>query len=212
MNKIQKMIETQHSVNARTSGEDWHTQGLDWRLAIMQEGSELIDSFNWPWWKQLNTDLLNAKIEVIDILHFNLSILYEEGANVDEIYEEKLKALSTDQELTLPRDMNLLIKYLKNIVKVAANDRSGVEIADALFLAAGKIGITFDEIVKMYFGKSVLNKFRQDNGYSQGAYIKIWNDVEDNFVMADLISDIEYNDDFEDHLYMLLTERYMIVS
>jgi hypothetical protein len=32
-------------------------------------------------------------------------------------------------------------------------------------------------------GKNILNQFRQDHGYKEGIYIKVWNGEEDNVVM-----------------------------
>ena len=35
--------------------------------------------------------------------------------------------------------------------------------------------------------KNILNKFRQDHGYKDRSYIKIWNGVEDNAVMNEIL-------------------------
>ena len=40
-------------------------------------------------------------------------------------------------------------------------------------------------------GKNCLNKFRQDNGYKEGTYIKEWNGREDNVVMIEIIETME---------------------
>ena len=39
-----------------------------------------------------------------------------------------------------------------------------------------------------YIGKNVLNKFRQNNGYKEGNYRKIWGDLEDNEVLIEVLS------------------------
>lgn len=39
---------------------------------------------------------------------------------------------------------------------------------------------TFLDVYKMYIGKNTLNKFRQDHGYKEGTYVKIWYGHEDN--------------------------------
>ena len=33
----------------------------------------------------------------------------------------------------------------------------------------------------------MLNRFRQNNGYKEGTYIKVWNGNEDNVVMMDIM-------------------------
>ena len=59
---------------------------------------------------------------------------------------------------------------------------------------------------KLYISKNCLNQFRQDNGYKEGHYIKVWNGNEDNVVMVDLL---EKMDDVSfDDLYSKLKEEY----
>jgi hypothetical protein len=41
-------------------------------------------------------------------------------------------------------------------------------------------------LYRLYVGKNILNQFRQDHGYKEGSYIKIWNGVEDNLVMKEI--------------------------
>jgi len=58
----------------------------------------------------------------------------------------------------------------------------------------------------LYMAKNALNQFRQDNGYKEGTYIKMWGDVEDNSVVQDLLAanpDIGLNE-----LKALMTEQY----
>lgn len=47
---------------------------------------------------------------------------------------------------------------------------------------------TVEKLYLMYIGKNVLNKFRQDNGYSDGFYIKTWFDQEDNEVLTSFLA------------------------
>ena len=49
-----------------------------------------------------------------------------------------------------------------------------------------EIGLTGLELYRRYLVKNILNKFRQDNGYATGAYIKMWDSVEDNVVALDI--------------------------
>ena len=43
------------------------------------------------------------------------------------------------------------------------------------------------KLFDIYIGKNVLNKFRQDHGYKDGTYKKIWNGVEDNIIMNEIL-------------------------
>ena len=212
MNILNRMMERQNEVNITAKGSEWSTQGFDWRLAISQEAAELIDSFDWKWWKKMKVDVDNAQIEIVDIWHFILSIMIEEGIEPDDMMASRFDALTKTGEVSVDEDKDEIIKHFKNINKMAANDRPAIEIADALLMSAGKIGMSLDDITKLYMGKAVLNEFRQEHGYASGTYIKIWNDLEDNEVMKDIISTIPYNEDFEAELENTLTERYMLVE
>ena len=44
-------------------------------------------------------------------------------------------------------------------------------------------GLDLQTLYRLYVGKNILNQFRQDNGYKEGTYIKVWNGDEDNVVM-----------------------------
>ena len=47
---------------------------LNFELALRQESAEAIDSLNWKWWKKDEEDWDNIKIELVDILHFWVSM------------------------------------------------------------------------------------------------------------------------------------------
>ena len=55
------------------------------------------------------------------------------------------------------------------------------------FRVALKCGVNLQKLFDIYIGKNVLNKFRQDHGYKDGTYKKIWNGVEDNVVMNEIL-------------------------
>ena len=47
---------------------------LQFELAMRQEAAEAIDSLNWKWWKKDDDDWDNIKIELVDMLHFWVSM------------------------------------------------------------------------------------------------------------------------------------------
>lgn len=56
--------------------------------AMSQEIAELTDSVPWKWWsKHQKLDLQNAKVEVIDLLHFLISTAQALGMNADDVFE-----------------------------------------------------------------------------------------------------------------------------
>ena len=54
-------------------------------LAMRQEMSELIDSLHWKWWKKQETDIGNVKVELVDILHFFVSMCTVAGMNANDV-------------------------------------------------------------------------------------------------------------------------------
>lgn len=207
-----KLFEMQDSVNKATIGENWKEGNEDWRLAIMQESAELIDSFNWKWWKKGMDDIANAKIEVVDILHFAMSFWMKQhqgqGVNM-ELRDFCLNALQGG--LKSGRDT---VSVLKDITCAASNPyQNELDIFASLMFAAGRLKMSFADIAKIYFGKAVLNKFRQSNGYAEGTYRKKWGryDVEDNKVMLKLLENIELSESFEEDLLGLLKIEYLTI-
>jgi hypothetical protein len=70
-------------------------------------------------------------------------------------------------------------------------------------------GTGFDDLYRIYVGKNVLNRFRQDHGYKEGTYIKNWHGREDNEHLAELTAAIHSEGDaFESELYQALARRY----
>ena len=73
----------------------------------------------------------------------------------------------------------------------------------------GASGLSFEQLYRMYVGKNVLNFFRQDHGYKDGSYIKIWDGREDNEHLSDLLVRLDPNQgDFADAVYRGLSEAY----
>ena len=84
---------------------------------------------------------------------------------------------------------------------------SGIErFIDQFFRCCKISGLSFNWLQKLYIGKNCLNQFRQDHGYKEGTYIKVWNGSEDNVVMVKLLEMME-NVSF-DELYSKLKEEY----
>jgi len=64
---------------------------LDFELALRQESAEAIDSLNWKWWKKDDDDWTNVKIELVDMLHFWVSMCTIAGLNADDVIDLYLK-------------------------------------------------------------------------------------------------------------------------
>ena len=59
---------------------------------MTQELAELTDSVPWKWWaKYQEFDLQNARVEVVDLFHFLISLAQVLGMDADEVYKIYLK-------------------------------------------------------------------------------------------------------------------------
>jgi dimeric dUTPase (all-alpha-NTP-PPase superfamily) len=65
---------------------------LNYTRAMQQELAELIDSVPWKWWaKYQEFDKQNAKVEVVDLFHFLISLGQVLGMTPDDVYQAYLK-------------------------------------------------------------------------------------------------------------------------
>ncbi len=81
MNKITQMLNLQQELNDATNGGDWENgitkngKLINWKRCAYLECAELIESYPWKHWKNINSspDYNNIKIEAVDIWHFIMS-------------------------------------------------------------------------------------------------------------------------------------------
>jgi dimeric dUTPase (all-alpha-NTP-PPase superfamily) len=65
------------------------------------------------------------------------------------------------------------------------------------------------DLHRRYVAKNVLNFFRQDNGYKDGGYRKLWGGREDNEHLVEILADVDSQaSGFRDQLYNALKQRY----
>lgn len=99
MDKLEKIFEMQDELNKRIGV---HTESLSekektkWVLnytrAMQQEMAELIDSVPWKWWaKYQEFDAQNAKVEIIDLFHFLISLAQVMGMTPEDVYQAYVK-------------------------------------------------------------------------------------------------------------------------
>lgn len=211
--KIREMLKLQMKLNNETNGECWldgitkEGREINWYRCIYMETAEAIDSLNWKHWKDIKApdDIENLKIELVDIWHFVMSeLLFETKGDYDYNTSKILHGFNY-----MRGDSDDTIESLENLL-ISAINRESTDILLSVFTnVLYKIkNFDFDELYKMYIGKNVLNQFRQDNGYKEGTYKKIWDGQEDNVVMMRLIEGLGDNLSF-DSLYTSLRLRYI---
>ncbi len=60
---------------------------MQFDLALKQESAEAIDSLSWKWWKKMDDDWDNVKIELVDMLHFWVSMCTIAGLTAQDVVE-----------------------------------------------------------------------------------------------------------------------------
>ncbi len=217
--KLEEMFLLQKQLNDSTNGKNWelgenkYGKEINWLRCIHMEVSELIESTPWKHWKNINSapDMNNIHVELVDIWHFLMSYILQE-TNIPKAVS--LVNTHCIYEALEDIDVKLMIKEAEKLsyISLAIQTEnmpsfSGIErFIDQFFRTCKISGLSFTWLQKLYIGKNCLNKFRQDNGYKEGTYIKQWNGKEDNVVMISILEKIE--DVSFDDLYKELNKEY----
>lgn len=228
MDKLLLMLQLQNSLNDATNGERWvdgvtkNGKIIDWRRCIYMECAETIDSFAWKHWKNINQEpnWSNVQIEVVDIWHFIMSLAIEEYAKhsrggVENIAIDisNISSFETLSKKTPSFGKESEILSLIEKIMLLTLNRANLDIislVDHFLLLVINSNLNLNELYKLYIGKNILNQFRQDHGYKDGSYIKIWAGDEDNIVMQKIL---HLKDNISpDELYNELTRSYFSLN
>jgi dimeric dUTPase (all-alpha-NTP-PPase superfamily) len=226
--QILLMLQLQNQLNNATNGEEWvrgatkNNKKINWRRCIYMECAEMIDSFGWKHWKNIEQepDWDNLQIEVVDVWHFIMSLLIEEfykemKGGVDDvaaqISESKNLQLLQSQEKLFASQEELMQKIEALMRHVLCSQKVDTQaLVDDFFALAAMSSLNLDTLYRLYVGKNILNQFRQDNGYKDGTYIKVWDGDEDNVVMKRIWE--EHKQLKPDELYKELAKAYFSLT
>jgi len=106
MDKLEEIFQMQDALNQRigvslppATDEEKAKWVLNYTRAMQQETAELIDSVPWKWWaKYQKFDEQNAKVEVVDMFHFLVSLAQTLGMTLDDVYIACLKKNAVNHE------------------------------------------------------------------------------------------------------------------
>ncbi len=194
------MLDMQDAMNSRVN-PNWRRAGNAWYRAIWTECAEMLDHYGWKWWKHQQPDLEQVKLELVDIMHFAMSDYLLQHDDLEVV------AARIERELSQPGDGDDIREAIERMAQTTIASRSMhyADFAGVMQL----IGMDFDELYRSYVGKNVLNFFRQDHGYKDGSYVKIWNGREDNEHLIEVIAALDSDDPgFREGVYRGLVERY----
>jgi len=195
--QLNTMLALQDKMNQRVHS-DWRAQNFAWYRAIWTECAETIEHYGWKWWKKQTPDRPQVCMELVDIWHFGLSILILEERSVADIVA--ILANTDTEEGDFP---SLLERFTETTMRTRSFDVS--EFSQLL----ASMEMSLDDLYLQYIGKNVLNFFRQDHGYKDGSYQKIWGGREDNEHLVDVLREADPSDTtLAKRLYVELEKRY----
>jgi len=211
--KIEDMYRLQDKLNRDTNGESWATSGvtkegreINWLRCIYMETAEAIDSLNWKHWKDIHAadDIANLKVELVDIWHFIMSehiVLNGLDAAIKEAVDN-ISDVTQQSDTIINKADNIF--FLEEIMKHSINGK--LPLVEFLQAVRKVEGFCMEDVYTLYIGKNCLNQFRQDHGYKDGSYVKMWDGKEDNVYMQDALAQ---NPDLDfDGLYAILQKIY----
>jgi len=99
MDKFDEIFRMQDALNRKIgvelppeSEEEKAKWILNYTRAMQQELAELVDSVPWKWWaKYQKFDAQNARVEVVDLFHFLVSLAQTLGMSAEDVYQAYVK-------------------------------------------------------------------------------------------------------------------------
>lgn len=199
ISQIKTMLELQDSMNTKVNAT-WREQNFAWYRAIWIECAELLDHHGWKWWKHQEMDREQLMLELIDIWHFGLSILIIRGEDPELLCRDLTLGLSDVITTDFPEQLEAFTEDVLHTKGFDARRFGGLMKA---------VGLEFEELYRSYVGKNVLNIFRQDKGYKEGSYIKIWSGKDDNEWLVEILQNLDLAaEGLADKVYRALEESY----
>lgn len=275
-NMLKSMLITQARLNEKTNGKFYITNKyrtentnkfIYYPMCIKMEVAELVDSLPWKHWKHANSayDMDNIKVELIDILHFALSIHIDHIAATKEDIttkphsatdivnhyldflskeESEVYKLNTFKQIVTNVDESLNIAS-KNIINLEMEPYIGlmhysdiimqfrmdrdancirvlyeailnmygiIKLIEQPLMTPIDLSFYINEVINLYNGKVALNRLRQDYGYTDGTYKKIWElpdgKYEDNvYMLRNVFEAVQAYS--EDEMYNILHTEYL---
>lgn len=198
---LRTMLTMQDRMNTRVH-PDWVNQDFAWYRALWTECAELIEHYGYKWWKKQTPDIEQVRLEVIDIWHFGLSALFAGGDSINTM------AANIAAELRDFQPAGLGVREATEALALHSLQTLGFSPSCfwELMLASG---LDFERLYSAYIGKNVLNFFRQDHGYQDGSYQKLWQGREDNEHLVEVLAALDSTaSDYAECVYAALQARY----
>ena len=208
---LRSMLKLQVDMNVKIDPQ-WHVAGFAFLRAALVEAAEALEHYGWKWWKKQTPDMAQLRIELIDIWHFLMSDYLVRAGNDQEGAARAIAAewsappeFMFDGRRYTPERMDLR-EQLELLAALSAVRRVHLPLVVALFKGCG---LDAASLYTSYVSKNILNHFRQDHGYKTGEYVKMWQGLEDNAHMEELLRTLDAaSETLPARLYEALERRY----
>ena len=125
MDKLENIFDLQEQLNVRIGvdmkdmdDEERAKWILNYVRAMQQELAELTDSVPWKWWANYQAfDKQNAKVEIVDLFHFLISLAQVMGMSAEDIHEaylKRIKLITTDRRLGTQAKTRTILAIFEN--------------------------------------------------------------------------------------------------
>jgi len=208
VSKASSMLTTMASMQEKHNIQvhpDWREKRYEYYRAIWVECAEMLDHFGWKWWKKQDPDIDQVKLELVDIWHFALSELIRAGELKESLAMTLANIKTADSEPEI---------FRKAIESLAASSLQSQSFdMDCFIDAMQALPMGLEELFELYIGKNVLNQFRQNHGYKEGTYRKLWSGREDNEHLIEVLGALSAEpEQVSEELYKELEQRYQASS
>lgn len=214
--QLRDMLRLQNDINALVD-PNWLAAGHCWSRAILVETVEAIEHHGWKWWKHQEMDRDQLVMELVDIWHFALSLALSE--NPDKTHDELAVAIIQTAGYPAPIEFNGITYHLGSLdllkkLDLMAGLAAAGDFSPKLFSEIMQdLSFSGDDLYRLYVGKNVLNGFRQENGYKEGSYRKVWDGREDNEWLTEIMLSLNPKDlEFIQKLRTALSDQYQAVA
>ncbi len=213
--QLDTMLSLQAAMNRKVD-PDWVNAAYPYLRAVVVEAAEAIEHHGWKWWKKQTLDMAQLQMEVIDIWHFVLSevLLRHQGdesqASVQLLadYRKTGSGLVEFDNQGYDLASMTLLEKLELLTGLAAARRIEIAVFASIMQDCG---MSWNDLFAQYVSKNVLNFFRQDHGYKDGSYQKIWHGKEDNEHLVEVMATLSATvDTYPADLYQALKQRYPV--
>lgn len=194
---LENLVEIQSELNTKTpAGLDWKQAYSDEHFitAVYAEIGEILNqdsSPNYKWWKNKNPELVNpmmVKLEVVDMIHFILSLYAKEGKTEDFFLDNPSMFSRVDNICNEDGSLNHkeFTKFLYATHAILFND----EVCFDILLPF--VGMDWEEMCALYHCKVFLNRSRWQMG---DGWVKVDKDgMEDNERLFPIVEQFKAND------------------